>query len=263
MDREFWRRQTYDKPLFPNLQWSRPENATFAGKLLIIGGNLYGFNNPATAFTEAGKAGIGVARVFLPDALQKTVGKVFEAGEYGPSTPSGSFSQRALGELLPMAAWADGVLIAGDLGRNSETAIMLEKFTDKYRGQLTLICDAADYFTTSPATILGRPDTLWVISIAQLQKLAVGARFTTAFTFDMDILRFVDALHDFTLEHPLALVVKHLGNIFVAVNGQVSTTLLKEEKPIWRLKTGVHASVWWLQNPSKTFDAITTSLVAE
>jgi hypothetical protein len=262
MQQDYWHKQTAEKPLYPDMLWSRPENAAHAGKLLIVGGNLYGFNNPARAYTESRNAGVGVARVLLPDALQKTVGKVFEAGEFAPSTPSGSFSQRALGELLPMAAWADGTLLAGDLGRNSETAILLEKFADKYSGQLTLTCDAADYFTSSPQAILPRPDTLWVISVAQLQKLAMGARFTTAFTFDMDLLRLVEALHVFTQLHPAAIIVKHLGNIFVAADGRVSSTKLAQEMPIWRLKTAAHATTWRLQNPGKPFEAITTSLIA-
>lgn len=260
MDRDYWQRQTPDKPLYDDLIWSRPENAAHAGKLLIVGGNLYGFNNPANAFAEAGKAGIGVARVLLPDSLQKTVGRVFEAGEYGPSTPSGSFSQKALAEVLPLAAWSDGVLLSGDLGRNSETAILLEKFADKYSGQMTVTCDAADYFTSSPATIIARPETLWVISLAQLQKLAVGVRFATAFTYGMDILRFVDALHEFTKRYRLRIIVKHLENIFVAVNGEISSTRLKEDMQVWRLKTAAHASVWWLQNPGKTFEALTTAI---
>src|SRR3982750_2547854 len=119
MDRTYWHKQTAEKPLFPDMLWSRPENKRQAGKLLVVGGNVHGFAAAATAYAEAGKAGIGTARVLLPDSLQKTVGRVLEAGEYAPSTPSGSFSQRALAELLEMASWADGTLLAGDFGRNS------------------------------------------------------------------------------------------------------------------------------------------------
>lgn len=263
MDLPYWRKQTASEPLFPDLQWSRPENAAYAGKLLVVGGNLHGFNNPALAYAEAKKAGIGITRVILPNALQKTIGKIFEAGEYAPSTPSGSFSTLALGEIMPLAAWADATLLAGDFGRNSETAILLEKFASKYSGQLTLTCDAADYFTSSPTGILHRPETLWVISIAQLQKLAVGAKFVKAFTFDMDIMRFLTALHEFTSLHGLSIIVKHLENIFVAVNGEVSSTRLSEDQPIWRLRTAAHASVWWLQNPQKPFEALTTAVLPQ
>jgi NAD(P)H-hydrate repair Nnr-like enzyme with NAD(P)H-hydrate dehydratase domain len=144
MDRTYWLKQTLRQPLYGELLWSRPENRLHAGKLLIVGGNVAGFAAAAEAYAESGRAGVGTARVLLPDSLQKTVGKVFEAGEYAPSTPSGSFAQRALAELLSMSSWSDGVLLAGDLGRNSETAILLEHYVEKYSGQLTFTKDAAD-----------------------------------------------------------------------------------------------------------------------
>lgn len=262
MTPDYWTKQSADQPLYPDMLWSRPENRAYAGKLLIIGGNIYGFSAPAEAYAAAAKAGIGTARVLLPDALQKTIGRAFEAGEFAPSTPSGSFAQTALAEALAMANWADGVLLAGDLGRNSETAIVLEKLADTYSGQLTLTKDAADYFTSAPASIIIRPETLFVISIAQLQKLAMKARFTIAFTFDMDILRFVGALHEFTTVHPVALIVRHLDHIFVAAAGRVSSNRFDNAPEIWRVATATHAATWWLQNPAKGFEAFTTALVS-
>jgi hypothetical protein len=257
---DFWHKQTAGKPLYPDLLWSRPENKQQAGKLLIAGGNAHGFAAAGEAYSQAAKAGIGTARVLLPDSLQKTVGKVFEAGEYAPSTPSGSFSQKALAELLAMSAWADATLLAGDFGRNSETAILLEKFITKYSGPLALTKDAADYFINAPGPLLARNDTLLVISFAQLQKLATNARFPSALTFEMDFLRLVDALHEFTRRHQAAIIVKHLQTIFVAVNGQVSTTKLAEDLDIWRVKTAARAAVWWLQNPTKPFEALTSAI---
>lgn len=263
MDRTWWHRQTPEQPLYPDLLWSRPENRRQAGKLLIVGGNLHGFAAPATAYNEAVKAGIGTARVLLPDSLQKTVGRVLETGEYAPSTPSGSFAHSALGEVLASAGWADGTLLAGDFGRNSETAILLEQLAAKYDGLLTLTKDAVDYFTKAPRELLQRPKTTLVVSFSQLQQLAVGAGFTRAFTFDMDLLRLVDTLHEFTDRHPTAIVVKHLQNILVAAGGQVSSTKLVADLEIWRVATAAHAAVWWLQNPSKTFETLTTSLISE
>jgi len=261
MDSSYWHKQTSDKPLFPDMLWSRPENRAHAGKLLIVGGNAHGFAAPAEAFAESDKAGVGVTRVVLPNVLQKTVGKIFAAGEYAPSTPSGSFAQTALAELLADSAWADGVLLAGDFGKNSETAILLEKFADKYHGQLTITKDAAEYFVGIPESIVTRLETTLVISLAQLQRLGVNAHFPTAFTFGMDLLHLVDALHEFTQAHACNIVVKHLDNIFVAAKGQVSSTKLTQDPEIWRVKTAAHVATWWLQNPSKTFEALTTSVL--
>ena len=259
MDRLYWRKQTPDKPLFPELLWSRPENRLYAGKLLIIGGNLHGFAAPAEAFAHAEKAGIGVARVVLPDALQKTVGKVFAAGEFAPSTPSGSFAQKALAELLSLAAWADGVLLAGDFGRNSETAILLEKFAEKYTGQLALTGDAADYFIAAPTKILAREGTTFVIDFAQLQKLAINAHFTEAFTSSMDLLRFVDTLHDFSHTHAASIITNHLENTFVAVKGQISST--RTDQPAALLQQAAQAATWHLQNPTKPLESLTTAML--
>jgi hypothetical protein len=175
--------------------------------------------------------------------------------------PSGGLSQLALGDLLEWANWADGVLLAGDFGRNSETAILLEKFLAEYDGQATITKDAVDYFTSTPLPLLQRENTTLVLSFAQLQKLATSAHFSTAFTFDMDLLRLVDALHIFTSKHIINIVTKHLDNIFVAVDGQVSSTKLDKNLEIWRVKTAAHVATWWLQNPFDPFEALSAALL--
>jgi len=260
MAHEYWQRQEPGKPLFPDLLWSRPEHKRHAGKLLIVGGYKYGFAAPAEAYTESEKAGIGTARVLLPDSLHKTVGRAFLAGEFAPSTPSGSLARTALAELLAMAGWADGVLLAGDLGRNSETAILLEQFLQKHPGQTTLTKDAVDYCLNTPASCLDRPETSLVLTMAQLQKLASSAKFTTAFTFAMDLLHVVEALHELTTAHQANIVLRHLDTMFVAAGGQVSTTKIPSQPAIWRTKTAAHTSIWWLQNPTKPFEALTTAI---
>lgn len=262
MDRAYWIRQEAGKPLFPELEWSRPENRLSAGKLLIIGGNYYGFASVAEAYAAAAKAGIGTARVLLPQAVQKVVGRVLENGEFAPSTPSGSFSQKALDEFLLSANWADGVLLAGDLGRNSETAILLEKFLQKTPTAVTLTKDAVDYATSAPHTILQRPNTLLVLSLSQLQRLGIAARFAQAVTFRMDLLRLVEWLHEFTTAYAPGIIVKHLDTICVAWKGQVSTTKCAKELPVWRVKSAAAASVWWIQNPAKPFESLTASQLA-
>lgn len=261
MELTYWRRQESGKPLFPDLLWSRPEQKSAAGKLLVIGGNLHAFAAPAEAYAEAEKAGIGTVRVILPDATKKIVGRIMEHVEYAPSTPSGSFGQQALAELLDIANWADGVLLAGDLGRNSETAILLEKFAHKYTGQLTLTKDAADYAVSSPEILKGRENTLLVVSFAQLQKLAANIGYDKPFTFDMDLLRLVEALHEFTETYGLYIIVKHLDQIHCAVQCQIVSTTLTKDTEIWRVKTAAHAAVWWLQNPGRSLEAIATAII--
>jgi NAD(P)H-hydrate repair Nnr-like enzyme with NAD(P)H-hydrate dehydratase domain len=257
----FWQKQTKAEPLFPDLLWSRPENRRHAGKLLIIGGNGYEFKSPANAYGDALEAGIGNAKVLLPDSMQKVVKDIFPEAEFASSTPSGSFARTSLAQALDLAGWADGVLLAGDLGRNSETAIFLESLTKKYAGPLVITKDAADYCLATPTGCLTRPDTVAVITIAQLQKLAVAAKFPAAVKFEMDLLQLVDTLHEFTKQYPLHIVTKQLDVLIVASGGQVSTTKLETELETWRLHTAAAAATWLIQNPEKPFEALTTSIL--
>lgn len=255
----YWQQQTKDKPLFPDLLWSRPENRASAGKLLIVGGNKFGFAAPAEAYQEAVKAGIGTARVLLPDAIKPIAGRILEHGDYAPSTPSGSLGQKALADLLEHSAWADAVVLAGDLGRNSETLVVIEKFLSKYPGQVTLTKEAIDYYISNPLLILSRKNTTMVLTMAQLQKMATKARHDVAFTFAMPLTQLVAALHTFSLKFPCQIVLKHLDQLVVSINGRISTTPT-DNLETWRVKTAAHASVWWLQNPTMPFEAITSAL---
>ncbi len=260
MENIYWQKQS-GKPLFPELLWSRPENKLYAGKLLVVGGNAQGFASVAEAYGLAEKAGVGTARVLLPDKLQKTVGKLFPAAEFAPSNPSGGFAAKALAELYDASAWADGVLMAGDTGRNSETTVVLENFLEKYDGQVTITKDAADLFCVQPYSILQRQNTLLVISLGQLQKLGTNARFARAFTSTMGLVQLVEALYEFTKRYTISIIVKQAEQLVVATDGQVSTTKLNADLPIWRLQTAAAASVWWLQNPTKTFEALSTAVI--
>lgn len=261
MDHTYWQKQTKASPLFPELEWSRPENKLHAGKLLVVGGNKYGFTAPATAYNEAEKAGAGLTRVLLPmtvkPVLTRLYGPVLEI-EFAASNPSGSFSQSALSSWLDLASWSDGTLVAGDLGRNSETAIILEKFLNKHPGQVTLTRDAAD-ISLGITDALKRPNTLFVVTMAELQKLNILTNSAQAVTFGMDMIHLVELLHWITSHYPISIIVKHYSNIVVSTNGQVSTTKLDDDPETWRIKYATQASVWWLQNPDKPFEALTSS----
>src|ERR1700761_3028435 len=124
MEQSFWLKQT-GKPLFPELEWSRPETRALSGKLLIVGGNGYEFKAPANAYGDVLEAGVGTATVLLPNSMQKVVSDIFPEAEFAPSTPSGSLAREGLAQMLDLATRMDGVLLPGDIGRNSETTVLL------------------------------------------------------------------------------------------------------------------------------------------
>ena len=256
MDHTYWLKQGAE-PLFPDILWSRPESKSTSGKLSIIGGNSHGFGAPGIAYNSAISAGVGSVSVTMPDAIKKIVKGLLPDADFAPSTPSGSFSRQALSSLLDAGSRSDCVLIAGDVGRNSETAVLFETFVQKYKGQLTITQDAVDFFKETPKDLCDRPDTLIVLSLAQLQKLFMFTPTITPIIMSMSVVQLAEALHDYTIEHCAMIVTKHNDLIFMASNGQISTT--KDTRIIWRVETAGKASVFWLQNPGKPFEAVTSS----
>ncbi len=252
MENTSWLRQT-DEPLFPDVLWSRPENKRRAGKLLIIGGHQQSFSAVSEAYSAASKAGIGTARVVLPDKLQKMLSAVFPDAEYAASTHIGSFSREALAQLIDQADWADGVLLAGDLGHNSETAVALDNFISKHEGRVTLTGDSIDYFVKDAEALFDRPDTLLVASIQALQKMSRAIVLRQ----QDDLMQTVNKLAELTSRTKAALITIHSDKTLVAVGGKVSSTASKETE---MLKLATYASVWWLQQPKLTFEALTTAV---
>jgi len=247
-----WLKQSTE-PLFPDVLWSRPENRRHAGKLLIIGGHGQSFSAVSAAYSAAAKAGIGTTRVIVPDSLRKTLSQVFPEAEYAVSTPIGSFSRKALAELVDAALWADGVLLAGEFGRNSETAILLENFLERYTGVLTLAGDSIDYFLTHPAKLAQRDNTLLVAGLGQLQKLASPALIRQ----QADLIKVAEQVSDWVSQTALAAVTIHSGQIIVAYGDRLSTTPATIDAPDAAL--AAYASVWRLQQPEKVFEALASA----
>lgn len=255
METTNWLKQAPDKPLFPDLLWSRPENKRQAGKLLVIGGNAYGFSAPVTAYSASLAAGAGTVRVILPEALKKAVGTSFAEAEFAPSTPSGSFAKDALDLFLENANWADGVLLAGDFGRNSETSVLLNSFLEKFSGQITIAGDALDYFLNANSPLIDRPETVSNINMGKVQKLGKNNRPAKPVRHAMSLFELVDVLGEWRAN----IITSHADNFVATSGGKVSTTPIKKESN-WQVELAACASVWWLQQPQKTFEALTSAI---
>lgn len=249
-----WLRQKTDEPLFPDILWSRPENRRHAGKLLVIGGHAQNFSAVSGAYGAALKSGAGAVRVIVPQKLQPTLKNIFPETEYASSNEIGSFSRQALAELLDAADWADAVLLAGDFGKNSETAILLESFIEKYQSKLTLSGDSIDYFLTQPDKLVKRPETLVVGSLNQIQKIAAPNLIRQ----NSDLLKVLEQLSEWVLKTDLAAVTVHSNKAIVAFGQQISTTPVNISVP--DINLAAYASVWWLQQPKQAFEALTTSV---
>lgn len=254
-----WQKQKFSEPIFSNLVWSRPESKALAGKITIIGGNRFDISVPAQSYTLANQQGIGNCHVLMPQAAKKLLPGVHADITFAASNPSGSFGQKALTDLQNYALGADCTLIAGGLGRNSETAIVLEKLV-KQAGSFVISADAVDYFVSSPLALLDRENTAIIASFAQIQKIMQTVGTIKPLTFDMGAVAIADALQSFTVAHLALIVVEHNGTIFCGQAGEVISTALAQPPKAWRTQTAAAIAVWWAQNPSQLLAAAATAI---
>lgn len=262
MEHTYWQKQTAEKPLFPDIEWSKPERRAAAGRLGIIGGNKLGFAGVAESYTTALATGVGEARVLLPDVLRKTIPPVITDTMFGATNPSGSLARAAATEMKAMSGWAQAILLIGDAGRNSETAILYEDFLHDYTGPLTLTRDAVDLIKNSTSALVERPDTLLVVSFAQLQKLFQSVYYPKILTFSMQLTSLVEAVHKFTITYPVTIAVLHKDYLVIASGGEVTTTEWTNPMAIWRGVVAAKAASYWLWNPKLPLQAVTASIIS-
>lgn len=262
MDYSYWKKQSPNTPLFPDIEWSKPETRTQSGKLGIIGGNKLGFAGVAESYSIAIKSGVGQVRVLLPDVLKKTIPKTITDTVYAPTNISGSLTKEAIAEMTSLGAWADEILLVGDAGRSSETAIAYEQLLQKYQGKLVITRDAIDLVKNSSQVLVERPDTLLIASFAQLQKIFQAVYYPKVLTFSMQLIQIVEALHKFTISYPVSIAVLHKEYLVIAYDGQVVTSEWANPMAIWRGDVASKAAAYWLWNPGKVLEAVSTSIVA-
>jgi hypothetical protein len=75
----------------------------------------------------------------------------------------------------------------------------------------------------------------------------------------MELMQLMEYVHEMSLEYPASIVVRHHDQICVAGKGNVSTTAVAPAES-WRIRTAANTAVWEMQNPTKTFEAITTAI---
>jgi ADP-dependent NAD(P)H-hydrate dehydratase / NAD(P)H-hydrate epimerase len=255
----YWHRQKLSEPLFTDVVWSRPQNRRSAGKLLILGGNLHSVTAPAIAFQAAASAGIGSSRVILPDAIRKTIGRSFDEGEFAPSTPSGSFAQTALPLVLEHLEWADGLLVSGDLGRNSETAILLEKLLKRYTGPVCITQDGLDYFLSEVGQLTEKDNVIIVSEFGRLQKMTRAGMPSIIMQHAMSLQALVGLLNNWSRESQAKILTHHGDNYIYADGGLVSTTTGPNHSA-WEVPLAAAVITWWLQQPNARFEAVTTAI---
>ena len=267
LDFEYWQKQG-KTPLFPEVDSWPPEQKRFAGKLLLVGGNKGSFFAVANAMQMAVKRGAGEVRVVMPKSLK---GKVPSMPEiiFAEAEASGALGKSALSEILLQAAWADAVVVVGELGRNAETSVMMAEFLKICDKPIYLMRDAVD---AAAADVMNwslneTPVTL-LATVPQLQKLLRTMYYPKMITLSMPTNQLVETLHKFTLSFEMTIMTYHNEQIIMAQNGEVITASMHDTgfTPInlWDGKAVVDTAILQLWNPAQdTLKCMATSVVLE
>lgn len=257
----YWRTQDPSKPLFPDIEWNKPEQRNLRGTLGIIGGNKLSFAGVAEAYSTALSTGAGQVKVLLPDALRKSIPPAIVEATFAPSNMSGSLSREALSDMQTLGAWSSGILLAGDTGRSSETAIVYDDFIGSYSQWITLTRDSVDLVRRSAPLLVERPCTLYVLSFAQLQKLFQDVYYPKILTFSMQLAQLAESLHKFTITYPVTIMTLHQDTLVIAHEGDVISQRWDNPMAIWRGHTAARAASYllWGNTPLESLATSITS----
>lgn len=256
MDNMSWLKQD-SQPLFPAIEWAAPQNTAQAGKLVIVGGHQARFHTIAMAHQAALTAGAGQVRSVLPQSLKRRLPESSLPLAFVPDTPSGSLSQEAITQLQAFARWGDAVLWPGELGGNSATAILLERWLDASEDLNILAGDAIDRLPTYSLTTWNRPSVVLITTLPQLQQLGRQVAQIMPLKHDFGVREVVNWLEELGNLNQAAVVVILDHQLVVAYQGQISSTKITNMPSLPNICALM--SVRAMQHPSERFAALTTA----
>lgn len=247
----------FEQPLYQKILWNRPISRATAGRLLLVGGHKSNVALIQSSYQVAEAAGVGDLTILAPDALRTLVGAVPQI-DFAPSTPSGSLAKAALAQLVELSSYADTVLLGLDASNNSETAILFENFVNHFHQPLILADEALSVIAMSPDAFRSRPQTLIILSMQQLFKLADQLQLPITIKPDSGIYGKIDIVA--SLWEVIKIDIALVGpEIIIKIGEQVSITPLASQPSALMPAAYAVLSVFYTQNPTARYEGLTTA----
>lgn len=260
MNENYWQKQT-DKPLFPELEWNKPERRDQAGRLLLVGGSTHALSAPALAYAQAKSSGIGDVKIVLPSKTKGLIDKKTVDAVFLSSTPSGEFAQDDINELLEYSLWADTLLLTGDVGKNSQTSILLEELLRSFTGITVVTKDSIESLFSATKLLFEREKTTLVVSFNQLQKLLQNYEYKSSLSSTMGIVQLVEFLKLLTEETAATIITLHNAQLVAAHDGKVTTTKTDDKiSDNWPLEIASKTVCYQTWNPKDSLKSATQSI---
>lgn len=243
-----------DKVLYGDILWSRPVRRT--GRILLVGGHRDGFAELQKLYQGFEKAQVAECQLALPDKLSKLVGNL-EGVNLLASTPSGSIARDALSELVYLSNESDLVSLGPDLSNNSETILTAQRLIAQTRASILIPPQSTEQLLSEAGQWKNKDNLLLFVNQKQLYKLAIklSANVTIPLQASNDSTAQISLA--ISKEYAPSIVVLTADSAIVTVNGKASINKTKTND------TGNLVgllSTFWLQNPSKRYEALTSAV---
>lgn len=235
-----------DKPLFPNVLFSRPVTRSGGGTLLVVGGHSGEFSLPTAIHQLALAAGVGECQVALPDVLAKLLGGS-PGTHFVTSSPSGSLGTEALGRLLELSEEADAVALGASLSNNSNTSILIEKLATELERPIVVFADALTALQHNPGIITNNPSALVIATMPEVFKLCGKLGVAINIRKDAGLLNKLEIIQDLRAAGACGYAVFGSEIIVAADTAMVVTPINYRLALIPALFYAV-LSTFWLQN---------------
>lgn len=220
----YWQKQQ-EKPLFPDILWSRPENKALLPRLAIISGSKRGFADGEKIYASATKTGLGACKILLPDVLKVQLPAINDF-VFIESTKMGSFSKKLHDNFNALKPMTSLFIITESSGKESETVQSIHKLIQDDDCDLMFINQAILANDQYLDDIIKREaKTTLVLDQETLQKVASRLPLDTMFRSTDGLAEIVKGMHSITAEFINLIIVAKLGNnIVVGSKGQIYST---------------------------------------
>ncbi|MCL2371444.1 hypothetical protein FWC63_01715 [Candidatus Saccharibacteria bacterium] len=228
----FLKIQDINKPLHPD-SLLPPDRLDLCGKILIIGGSSAGFAGVSYTYGKTLELGAAEVKVLLPKCLEKMLPKNPDFIFSGDAKSLG-FTKAIYGDLKELATWADGILLIGDFGKNSETqqtfAHFLGNLKDFHADKKPILVTRDAISLLNDHLPLENPHLKMLITFNQLQHLFKSVLYPKLINFSTPLPQVAEALHKFTLTYECGLATFTHDNHIATQDGKVIVTNLATTK---------------------------------
>ncbi|HUC95616.1 MAG TPA: hypothetical protein VMR76_01495 [Candidatus Saccharimonadia bacterium] len=256
-----WYKQSTKEPLFNDLIWSRPENKSNSGKLLLIGGSNHGFSETVKYYSDLSRAGLGTIKVILSNSTKKILGNMSDDIIYCASNNSGSLGSEAYAEIIDYASWADGLFLSGELGSNSQTVILIEKLVTNYQKLILFYGDSVDIALQMDTSLLLKSNHVFIAPISKIQKMFTKMSSKKAITSKTSLHDLIKIFYEFSQANPISIVTILEDHVIAISDNKISTTKINDLKSSSLFNLAAHVVCWSIQNPKKLFEAFSCSAI--